>query len=144
MYHGKGISKYPDGSVEYEGEWKDDMRHGEGTCNFENGDIYKGEWRADNTHGKGIMNYTNQDIYDGEWKNNYKDGKGTMTFHNGDVYEGEFSNDMTHGKGVFEYAAGDILKSIVLESGRKGRSVACLKMLSELANKSFTMPKKPD
>ena len=88
MRHGKGIEYYPDGSLWYEGEYKDGY-----------------------IHGKGVMTYANKDVYDGQWKNDRKHGQGTMKFNNGDVYEGEFSKGKMHGKGAYTYAAGPLSKS---------------------------------
>ena len=92
----------------YDGEYRDDKRHGKGTYNNKNGDVYKGEWLAGKRQGEGIMTYANKDIYDGQWKNGHKDGQGMMKFHNGDVYEGEFSKNKMHGKGTHTYATGDV------------------------------------
>ena len=80
------------------------------------------------------MTYSNQDRYDGEWKEDYKHGKGAMKYHNGDVYEGEFSDNTMHGKGHFNMLLE--MYSNQSGSGRKERNLACLKILSGLANKS--------
>jgi hypothetical protein len=29
---------------EYEGNWKDDLKHGTGKCTYNNGELYIGEW----------------------------------------------------------------------------------------------------
>ena len=47
---------YPDGS-KYEGQWVDDMRHGNGTYTYVNGDVYSGEWTGNNRHGQGVYTY---------------------------------------------------------------------------------------
>jgi hypothetical protein len=35
----------------YEGEWKDDVKHGYGVKTWANGDRYEGEWRDGTKHG---------------------------------------------------------------------------------------------
>jgi len=57
--------KYSDGSV-YEGDWKDDKRHGTGKYTSSLG-TYEGEWSHDQRNGKGIMRYANGDVYEGSW-----------------------------------------------------------------------------
>ena len=37
----------------YEGEFKDDMKHGEGKFTYANGDVYEGDYADDEAHGKG-------------------------------------------------------------------------------------------
>ena len=41
-------------SLDYEGEWKNDMRHGKGIC-YEDTNIYEGYWKEDKREGKGIF-----------------------------------------------------------------------------------------
>ncbi len=45
----------------YEGEWKDNKRHGKGTYTFLDGAKYEGEWKDGKGHGEGI--YTDIDGY---------------------------------------------------------------------------------
>ena len=45
-----GIHTYEHGDV-YEGEWKDDKRHGFGKYTFIDGAIYEGEWRNNKNNG---------------------------------------------------------------------------------------------
>lgn len=40
---GKGILEWPDGK-KYEGDFKDDKRHGTGEFRWKDGKIYKGPW----------------------------------------------------------------------------------------------------
>ena len=42
---------------EYVGEFKDDMKHGQGTYNFANGDKYVGEWKDEKYHGQGTYTF---------------------------------------------------------------------------------------
>ena len=38
----------------YEGEFKDDKRHGHGTFSYFSGDRYEGDWVEDKRHGQAI------------------------------------------------------------------------------------------
>ena len=54
---------------EYEGEFKDDKKHGKGIFTFLDGQKYVGEFKDDKKHGKGVLIFPNGDKYSGEWKN---------------------------------------------------------------------------
>ena len=55
LKHGKGKYIFKDRSY-YEGGWKDDMMHGEGQLFFPNGKVeYQGEWALDEPNGWGIL-----------------------------------------------------------------------------------------
>ena len=62
-------STWYNGNV-YEGEWRDDKRHGHGKCTFSTGDVYEGEWKDGKKHGRGKYTYSTGDVYEGEWKDN--------------------------------------------------------------------------
>ena len=47
---------YADGST-YDGEWKDDKGHGQGTLTWADGNKYEGEWKDGKKHGQGTYNY---------------------------------------------------------------------------------------
>lgn len=54
--------------------------------------VYQGEWRNDQKHGKGNEeNLNNNETFDGDWKYGKLTGKGVMNYQTGDVYEGEFN-----------------------------------------------------
>jgi len=61
----------------FEGEWKDDRKHGKGTYI---GELYSGEFKDGHgkMHGKGIYNYASGSVYDGEWKDSMMHGKGIL------------------------------------------------------------------
>jgi ankyrin repeat protein len=93
---------YENGDV-YDGEWKDDMKEGNGIMIYANRDVYKGEWGDDVKQGNGKMIYANGDIYKGEWEDDMKEGNGTMIYVNGDIYDGEWFNDVKQGNGKMIY-----------------------------------------
>lgn len=76
---------------EYAGEYKDGLRHGQGTWTSSNGDKYIGEF-----------------------KNNKRNGKGTYTLgdgpNKGDKYVGKWKNDLNHGQGIFTFEDGRVFK----------------------------------
>ena len=55
-----------------------------------NGDVYEGEWKDDMMHGQGIYDYVDGRKYLGEWKCGKQDGQGSETWPNNDTYEGQY------------------------------------------------------
>lgn len=89
----------------YVGSWKDDRRHGRGTCYFKSGEYYQGSWDNGKMHGQGTLRYSNGDLYIGEWFDGQRCGRGILNKANGDCYEGQWLNDKREGSGSFFYAA---------------------------------------
>ncbi|WMJ75543.1 hypothetical protein RCC89_20620 [Cytophagaceae bacterium ABcell3] len=81
---GMGTGIFETGSI-YEGEWKNNQRHGKGFQKFKNGEVYEGDWRNDKREGSGIYTFRNGDYYKGEWKANKRDGFGTVVSARGDT-----------------------------------------------------------
>jgi len=100
---------YADGSGrKYVGEWKDGLKHGQGTRTSPNGGKYEGGWKDDQFHGKGIETRADGSIYEGEWINGKEqDGYGTLTFSDGKKYKGEFKKGFFHGQGILVLPNGD-------------------------------------
>ncbi|KND04473.1 uncharacterized protein SPPG_00200 [Spizellomyces punctatus DAOM BR117] len=88
----------------YAGSWLDDLRHGRGTCFYEDGSVYDGMWEEDVREGWGRMTYKSSgSVYEGEWHEGMRHGQGVLVLANGDRYEGTFLNDMKEGPGRFIY-----------------------------------------
>ena len=65
---------------EYIGNWENDKKSGKGTMNWpQDGNTYEGDWKDNNRHGYGIMK-ENVTIYEGNWKNDRKKGRGAFTY----------------------------------------------------------------
>jgi hypothetical protein len=95
-FQGKGI--YQDMTITYEGEFFEDMFHGEGTLILNDGRIFNGVWKKGNFK-KGSGNY-GEGIYTGKWKyikDKDKDerllvphGKGVMLTNTGETITGNW------------------------------------------------------
>lgn len=110
--HGQGVLKRSDGTVLYEGSWKDGNRDGSGDGEFEDG-RYFGEWRTGRMDGEGVYTartgesvsgkFIEDILFDGHgtlkrkhgdvWKGDWRSGafKGSITYSNGDKFEGELT-----------------------------------------------------
>lgn len=109
MRNGEGTLWVPVGKAQklrklYVGGWKDDKRHGRGTCFFKDGQFFQGDWTAGKMHGQGTLRSSNGDLYIGEWHDGLRSGQGTLNKANGDSYEGYWLNDKREGSGSYFYA----------------------------------------
>lgn len=102
--HGKGVLTFINHAV-YEGEWFDGQMQGYGCLNYPDGRLgYQGSFWKDQFHGKGILyNETPAEGFDGPF--NYEDF--TQLGDNWTMYDGEFEYDKKHGKGILSLVNGE-------------------------------------
>ena len=43
--------------AKYEGDYQNDLKHGQGVYTYPNGDVYEGEWKNGLRHGNGRYTY---------------------------------------------------------------------------------------
>jgi hypothetical protein len=91
----------------YEGDYRNNKKHGKGKFVYANRDVYEGDYQNDEKHGNGKYIYASGYVYEGEWKNNTVHGRGMFMSDSGDLYEGEFDDFRYHGKGRLECSNGD-------------------------------------
>lgn len=117
-----GVKRYDDGSV-YEGQLKDDIRHGEGVYTTDS-DKYHGQWEFDLRHGIGKQTWNDLRSYDGQFVKGNFSGFGRMVWKtdNGSMsYEGEYLDDLKHGHGKFVWQDGRVYEGGWCEGKRHGR-----------------------
>ena len=109
----RGIMNYKNGG-KYEGQWKNDKRHGKGVFisqNYNNPNLmgikYEGEFNNDKIEGYGIGKYSSGDKYEGEWKNNKQYGRGVLNYVGGGKYVGEWKNGKLNGEGIYYLKNGE-------------------------------------
>jgi hypothetical protein len=90
----------------YEGGFKNNKMHGQGTYIFADGEKYVGEWKDGLNHGQGTTTLANGNKYEGEYKNNKRNGQGTYTYSDGRKYEGEWKDGKQHGQGTYTFTDG--------------------------------------
>jgi hypothetical protein len=121
---------FPDGQ-RYNGEWKDDLRHGKGCQYYKSGAKYEGDWAHDMRHGLGVL-WAYQDCrykvrYRGEWQEGIPSGMGTHYDDDGNMYEGEWLQGQKHGLGKMTYGSattgptGDVYEGEWQENVRHGK-----------------------
>ncbi len=61
---------------EFDGQYTEGLKNGNGRCVYPNGDIYKGAFIKDKRNGQGIMLWKDGRIYKGLWVDDKIKGKG--------------------------------------------------------------------
>jgi hypothetical protein len=87
----RGVFTYPDGTT-YEGEWKDNRRHGHGVWTRPDGTVYVGEWENDKPHGQGTLTWPTGKKFTGEWINGKRHGSGIEISPDGTKLYGEWED----------------------------------------------------
>ena len=88
--------------LKYDGEFKNNQKHGHGTLFLKSGNRYVGEFFENLRNGNGKLYRKNGEIcYNGTWRNGKKSGKGTIKFKTGHKYEGEIVDNKRQGQGVY-------------------------------------------
>jgi hypothetical protein len=77
----------------YDGEWKEDKKHGRGVHTWPDGNKYDGEFKDGKLHGRGVWTWADGDKYDGEFKDSKFNGRGVWTWADGWSYWGEFKEE---------------------------------------------------
>jgi hypothetical protein len=95
--------------ITYYGEIADGKASGIGIGIVEKKGIYEGEWKDNLRHGKGKYTWANGDVYEGDFLEGKRSGYGRYLFVSGEKYEGEWKNDLREGKGVIYSKDGKVL-----------------------------------
>lgn len=107
---GHGREVYEDGV--YDGFFRNNRRHGEGTYRNTSGDKYEGPWKASCMHGADCKyRFGDGSIYEGEMQfdkfSSFTAKPSILKHASGSVYTGRFRDGMKQGYGKMEYANGD-------------------------------------
>ena len=74
----------------YEGPLVDGNRHGTGKFTFNTGvyagNVYEGDWLNDVSHGQGVNKWASGDVYEGGLKDDNMHGQGVFRYADGAVY----------------------------------------------------------
>mmetsp|Transcript_23897 Transcript_23897/g.52705 ORF Transcript_23897/g.52705 Transcript_23897/m.52705 type:complete len:228 (-) Transcript_23897:223-906(-) len=108
LRHGEGTSNWENST--YEGQWQADQLHGEGVQTWTDGRRYEGQFSQGRFHGNGKMCWTSrtgaQSVYEGQYVDDKKEGFGKFTWADGRSYEGQWSGGKRSGKGVYTSSSG--------------------------------------
>jgi hypothetical protein len=126
----RGQKKYANLDI-YDGEFLDNMRHGQGVLRVFCGDRYEGEWERNLFHGQGVYTYTafadeggdyiTGKRYEGGWKDGKFHGRGVYILGDGTVYSGEFERGLYHGKGTLKTKSDDTYTGVFARGKPAGK-----------------------
>jgi hypothetical protein len=105
LSHGYGVMAGPDGA-DYEGEWLNDKRSGQGILYFTDDVVYFGQFENDLINGQGTMTWPDGGKYVGPFVDDWQNGQGTFYYPDGTIYYGEFQDGIIHGEGTMTWSDG--------------------------------------
>lgn len=97
--------QYDDGSI-YEGSFRGELRHGQGTYRRPDGFEYTGAFVDGEIRGEGVARYSDGSVYKGSFENGARHGFGKVAYPDGGMYEGGFKDGIPSGTGTLRYASG--------------------------------------
>jgi hypothetical protein len=118
--HGNGKYYLPDGST-YEGEWRENLMSGRGTFVWPDGSVYIGQWKDGKRHGQGLLQAADNFTYDGMWVYNAMEGRGTAQYPGGQRYEGLWANGRRDGRGTIQFVNGAIYEGRFRDDAIEGQ-----------------------
>merc|ERR1712107_810713 len=91
----------------YEGDFKDDYKHGVGMLTWDDGRRYHGQFEYGRFSGNAVMSWPDGRRYCGQYLEDVKHGEGTFTWADGRRYQGQWRAGKRDGVGVYTTAKGD-------------------------------------
>ncbi len=126
-------------SVRYEGFTVNNMRNGQGSYSYPNGDKYVGTWLNDRKHGPGTYYVLNGPVKRGEWLVGKINGNSTITFPNGEHFAGNLVNGLKEGQGIYYFPNGDRLEGNWVKDRFEGKNTYIIAPKNNLtAEKKYT------
>ena len=117
--NGKVVAK--DGSHYYVGDWLNNKMDGKGIYYSSKLGTYNGQFHENHFQGKGNLVDLENNVYDGMFYKSQKRGRGELKMNNGNIYVGEFKNDKFNGKGILKDSQGNILQEGEFRDGNLTR-----------------------
>jgi len=104
MKHGSGRLRMQ--NYTYEGEFQNDLKHGTGVLEWDDGRRFEGGFVNGKFHGSAIMHWPDGRRYIGQYCEDRKHGQGTFSWQDGRRYEGQWVQGKRQGIGTYTNAKG--------------------------------------
>ncbi|KAH0511842.1 Radial spoke head 10-like protein B [Microtus ochrogaster] len=116
------VESYKSGNI-YEGQWENNMRHGEGRMRWlTTNEEYTGHWEKGIQNGFGTYTwflkripnsqYPLRNEYIGAFVNGFRHGHGKFYYASGAMYEGEWVSNKKHGRGRITFKNGRVYEGL--------------------------------
>ena len=102
--NGNGVWRH--NGERYAGQFKANVREGQGTMTWPSGSRYVGNFVNGKLSGRGEYSWADSSRYVGDFVAAEMHGHGTYSSASGNRYVGEFANGKSHGQGVYTWASG--------------------------------------
>lgn len=91
--HGQGVLiNVATGEAVYEGAWEYGMKNGQGNYFYTPNQYYNGNWKDDQKHGNGFFSFQGGS-YSGQWVQNRATGRGNLKLADNTEFKGRFENN---------------------------------------------------
>ena len=122
---GMGTLYTKHGDISYMGDWVFGKRDGSGYQIYPTNPRhfkYQGEWKEDMYHGEGVVfSASKNKVFDGHYRNNLKHGYGTQWKRDGSLsYRGDWSRGKMTGRGYRLHDDGTVIKGYFLDGKAHG------------------------
>lgn len=118
--HGEGIFTWTNGNM-YNGQWIEGKKNGFGMFKDKYG-LYAGNWKDDMRNGDGKIFLNNGKTFEGKFLNNKKEGEGTWYYTNGDKFVGKFKDGLKNGYGIDFLSEGHEIRGNHVNNLRVGKT----------------------
>ena len=118
--HGVGIFTLATGDM-YNGYWIEGKKNGFGMFKDKSG-LYAGNWKDDMRNGDGKIFLNNGKTFEGKFLNNKKEGEGTWYYTNGDKFVGKFKDGLKNGYGIDFLSEGQGIRGNHVNNLRVGKT----------------------
>jgi len=129
--HGEGTYVYANGFFTYEGQWVNNLKHGQGKLLFGDQSWYEGSFQNGEIEGEGTRIWNACIPYAGEFKRGAeyvgqflageKHGQGKLVDVDGVIYEGAWQKNKRHGRGVLTGTDGAIYDGEFADHAQTGQ-----------------------
>lgn len=105
--HGEGTLSNRVTGFKYVGQFAGDLMQGVGKAQWQDGSTYHGQWFDGQKNGRGEFTSGSGVKYTGEWVNGHRQGRGMQEYEDGGKYSGMWRNGVCGGQGTYVFANGN-------------------------------------
>lgn len=116
LRNGTGTYTYTNNYFQYQGEWVNGRKHGEGVLLMKDGSSFVGTFCNGEITGQGTKTYEDGMTYSGLWQTGERNGYGECVYglrnRTEAYFKGEWVNNVRHGPGELGLKNGNVIKAV--------------------------------